>query len=66
MEISNDLYAKINETQNSSEFYSLKQFLIIDVIEIQHLSLIRQISKRGIIIKYIRKYANVLVTVTEI
>lgn len=65
MEISNDLYAKINETQNSSKFYSLKQFLIIDVIEIQH-ALIRQISKRGIIIKYIRKYANVLETLTEI
>ena len=61
----NDLYAKINETESSSEFYSLKQFLIIDVTEIQYV-LIGQISERGIIIKYIGKYANVPETLIEI
>ena len=65
MESLNDLYAKINETESSSEFYSLKQFLIIDVTEIQYV-LIGQISERGIIIKYIGKYANVLETLIEI
>lgn len=65
MESLNDLYAKINETESSSEFYSLKQFLIIDVTEIQYV-LIGQKSERGIIIKYIGKYANVLETLIEI
>ena len=65
MESLNDLYAKINETESSSEFYSLKQFLIIDVTEIQYV-LIGQISERGIIIKYIGKYANVLEILIEI
>lgn len=65
MESLNDLYRKINETESSSEFYSLKQFLIIDVTEIQYV-LIGQISERGIIIKYIGKYANVLETLIEI
>ena len=65
MESLNDLYAKINETESSSEFYSLKQFLSIDVTEIQYV-LIGQISERGIIIKYIGKYANVVETLIEI